>query len=69
MSKIIIDFPSGTKTIDIPRDNHLDYGAADFDIAKSDLTYVDHEGKVRTSSKHTIYRTDTGAELGVHGKN
>ena len=88
MSKIIIDFPSGTKTIDIPRtpqievptdlqdmgtDNspyeHLGYGDADFDIAKSDLSYVDHEGEVRTSSKHTIYRTDTGAELGVHGKN
>ena len=88
MTKIILDFPSGTKTIDIPRDKpievptdlqdmgtpnspyeHLGYGAADFDIAKSDLTYVDREGKVHTSSKHTIYRTDTGAELGVHGKN
>ena len=88
MSKIIIDFPSGTKTIEIPRtpqievptdlqdmgtDNspyeHLGYGDADFDIAKSDLSYVDHEGEGRTSSKHTIYRTDTGAELGVHGKN
>jgi len=56
------------------------YGPADFELGQAPLVYrpddrfenqglpsaVDGEGYVN-SSKHVIYRTDTGAELGVHG--
>lgn len=45
------------------------YGSADFDIATQPLTYLPAEEWLPevTSSKSVIYRTDTGAELGVHG--
>ena len=45
------------------------YGSADFDIAAQPLTYLPAEEWLPevTSSKSVIYRTDTGAELGVHG--
>lgn len=42
------------------------YGAADFDIAEAGLTYTTDSGIVLPSSKKVVYRTDTGAELGVH---
>jgi len=60
MSKIILDFPINKKS---------SYGNADFEIDSSPLFYVDNEGNSRESAKHSIYRTDTGEELGVHGKN
>ena len=47
--------------------NDAGYGPADFDIASSRLRYSDENNYVRDSSKHVIYRTDTGQELGVHG--
>jgi len=40
------------------------YGAADFDIEVAPLIYLD----AYESSKNIIYRTDTAAELGVHGR-
>ena len=40
------------------------YGDADFDIAVAPLIYLD----AYESSKNIIYRTDTAAELGVHGR-
>ena len=47
------------------------YGAADFDIDRVPLKYQANAelyfGFVR-SSKYAIYRTDTGAELGIHGE-
>ena len=45
------------------------YGSADFDIATQPLTYLPAEEWLPEviSSKSVIYRTDTGAELGVHG--
>ncbi len=61
MGNIILDFPT-TK-------QESSYGEADFEIASSPLMYKDAEGNSKVSSKHSIYRTDTGAELGVHGKN
>ena len=44
------------------------YGAADFDIAETNLNYTTESGIVLPSSKKVVYRTDTGAELGVHSK-
>mgnify|MGYP003642969523 CR=1 FL=1 len=61
MGNIILDFPN-TK-------QESSYGEADFEIASSPLMYKDAEGNSKVSSKHSIYRTDTGEELGVHGKN
>tara|TARA_B110000908_G_scaffold5434_1_gene6904 strand:- start:648 stop:1586 length:939 start_codon:yes stop_codon:yes gene_type:complete len=45
------------------------YGSAGFDIGVSPLMYNTEEGEFVNyqSSKSVIYRTDTGAELGVHG--
>lgn len=45
------------------------YGSAGFDIATQPLTYLPAEEWLPevTSSKSVIYRTDSGAELGVHG--
>jgi hypothetical protein len=67
MSNTILDFPALTKT-------HNDifpegYGDADFGLDKSPLTYYDSQGELQVSSKHVLFRTDTGAELGIHGKN
>ena len=64
MSKTILDFP--TRKPDIFPTN---YGDADFDLDKAPLTYYDSEGTLQVSSKHVLFRTDTGEELGVHGKN
>jgi hypothetical protein len=43
-----------------------DYGPADFDIDQAPLTYITESG-IQKASKHVIYRTDTGEELGIHG--
>lgn len=43
------------------------YGPADFDIAVAPLKYIDSNKMLHTSSKKIIFRTDNGAELGVHG--
>jgi hypothetical protein len=45
------------------------YGSAGFDIGVSPLMYNTEEGEFVNyqSSKSVIYRTDTGAELGIHG--
>jgi len=48
------------------------YGDADFDIATATLKYnmpYPNDSIDYPSSKSVIYRTDTGAELGVHGHN
>lgn len=42
------------------------YGPADFDIDQAPLTYITEDG-IRRASKHIIYRTDNGNELGIHG--
>jgi len=47
--------------------NDADYGPADFDIASAPLRYSDENNYIHDSTKHVIYRTDTGQELGVHG--
>ena len=44
-----------------------DYGPAGFDIDSAPLSYITNDGDVVRASKHVIYRTDTGQELGVHG--
>lgn len=50
------------------------YGAADFDIEVAPLTYEARTDECyeiterMCSSKSVIYRTDSGAELGVHGR-
>jgi len=44
------------------------YGLADFDITTQPLSYFTSEHGNIESSKSVIYRTDTGAELGVHGR-
>ena len=43
------------------------YGSADFDINEKILQYFSPNHGHLQSSKKVIYRTDTGAELGVHG--
>jgi hypothetical protein len=51
------------------------YGSADFDIDTEKLSYYPRkyrDGEIfiqdkQISSKTVVYRTDTGAELGVHG--
>ena len=43
------------------------YGSADFDIDTQTLNYSTPEHGNIESSKSVIYRTDSGAELGVHG--
>ena len=67
MSNTILDFPALVK-------NHNDifpegYGDADFELDKSPLTYYDSKGELHVSSKHALFRADTGVELGIHGKN
>jgi len=64
VSKVILDFPSKKQDI-FP----ASYGDAEFDLDKSPLTYYDANGELQISSKHVLFRTDTGEELGVHGKN
>ena len=64
MGSIILDFP--TKQDDIFPQG---YGDAEFDLDKSPLYYYDSNGELQVSSKHSLFRTDTGEELGVHGKN
>lgn len=44
------------------------YGEADFDIGETELKYFLPDGQPMTSSKKVVFRTDTGAELGVHSK-
>lgn len=67
MSNTILDFPTLTKTHDdiFPKG----YGDADFELDKSPLTYYDSQGELHVSSKHALFRSDTGAELGIHGRN
>lgn len=45
------------------------YGSADFNIATTPLMYDTGADRLNISKKKVIYRTDTGVELGVHGKN
>lgn len=61
MSNVISMFENNV-TVSNLRDKG--YGSADFDIATAPLIYLD----AYESSKSVIYRTDTGQELGVHGK-
>ena len=67
MSNTILSFPAVSKTHDdiFP----TGYGDADFELDKSPLTYYDSQGELHVSSKHALFRADTGAELGIHGKN
>lgn len=45
------------------------YGSANFDVETAPLVYSTGDSGIElTSSKSVIYRTDTGAELGVHGQ-
>ena len=44
------------------------YGEADFDIDETVLSYFSGEGGFKDTSKKVIFRTDTGDELGVHGR-
>ena len=46
-----------------------DYGDAGFDVASIPLMYFNEAGEWHHSSKVAIVRTDTMAELGVHGHN
>ena len=66
MSSIILDFPNKTTTISLDRNDPFPtgYGDADFDVARSLLTYLDTEYETHYSNKHVLYRTDNGAELG-----
>ena len=69
MSSIILDFPGKTTTIGSNDPFPSDYGKADFDIDKTALAYyLKEDASTRVCSKEVIYRTDTGDELGVHGK-
>lgn len=43
------------------------FGPAEFDIDTVPLLYTGSDGQQHVSSKKVIYRTDTNAELGVHG--
>lgn len=43
------------------------YGVADFDIDVAPLQYVGTDNEVYSASKKVIFRTDTMAELGIHG--
>ena len=45
------------------------YGSANFNIATTPLMYDTGTDTLNISKKKVIYRTDTGVELGVHGKN
>ena len=47
MSSIILDFPNKTTTISLDRNDPFPtgYGDADFDVARSPLTYLDTEFK------------------------
>jgi len=69
MSNTILEFP--TTTINKTQDDIFPtgYGEAGFDLDKSVLTYFDSKGEEHVSSKHVLFRADTGEELGVHGKN
>jgi len=65
MNAIVSMFPNSSALQSI-RDGG--YGSADFDIETAHLYYfIDDDGTQLSSSKSVIYRTDTGAELGVHG--
>ena len=64
MNAIVSMFPNHSSLKSI-RDEG--YGSADFDIATQPLSYFTSEHGNIESSKSVIYRTDTGAELGVHG--
>ena len=64
MNAIVNMFPNHSSLKSI-RDEG--YGSADFDIATQPLSYFTSEHGNIESSKSVIYRTDTGAELGVHG--
>ena len=70
MGSIILDFPGSKTVIPINREDPFptDYGAADFEVDRSPLMYVDSNNNSRFSTKHVLYRTDTGAELGIHGR-
>jgi len=69
MSNTILDFPA-LKPKEIQDDIFPSgYGDAEFDLDKSPLTYFDSQGTEHVSSKHVLFRADTGQELGVHGKN
>lgn len=43
------------------------FGPAEFDIDTGPLFFTGSDGQQHASSKKVIYRTDTNAELGVHG--
>lgn len=45
------------------------YGSANFNIATTPLMFDTGSNSLSISKKKVIYRTDTGVELGVHGKN
>ena len=45
------------------------YGSANFNIATTPLMFDTGSDSLSISKKKVIYRTDTGVELGVHGKN
>jgi len=64
MNAIVNMFPNHSSLKSI-RDEG--YGSADFNIATQPLSYFTSEHGNIESSKSVIYRTDTGAELGVHG--
>jgi hypothetical protein len=44
------------------------YGSADFNISTTPLMFDTGSDSLSISKKKVIYRTDTGIELGVHGK-
>ena len=74
MSSIILDFPNKTTTIPLDSNDPFPtgYGDADFDVARGVLSYTTQTEPYvieKTSSKHVLYRTDNGAELGIHGRN
>jgi hypothetical protein len=70
MSKVLPMFQNNTALSVI---RQRGFGAADFDIATAPLTYeartdeCDEITERMYSTKSVIYRTDSGAELGVHG--
>jgi len=47
------------------------YGPADFDVSTAPLFYpiAEYGADMQEASKRVVYRTDTGAELGIHGSN
>ena len=53
---------------DIERLEDNGYGSADFEIETTPLYYQTVGGGKYTASKQMVYRTDTGREMGIHGK-